>query len=127
MLGVTGVSLFSLGAMFNHLVSLFQKRLVQGGLFGKPDLRSAFGDALWLARHDCSRGRGNTMAVVLLIVAVSGGTLEQMWLWMIASAMAILIGVQLIVARVIMNVLDDLSQREIKQELDMQGNPIKPA
>jgi hypothetical protein len=70
---------------------------------------------------------GAVLAMVLLIVAVSGGTLEQMWLWMIASAMAVLIGVQLIVARVIMNVLDDLSQREIKQGLDMQGNPIKPA
>jgi hypothetical protein len=65
--------------------------------------------------------------VVLFIAAASGGTLEQMWLWMIASAMATLVGVQLIVARVIMNVLADLSQREIKQEQDMQGNPIKPA
>jgi hypothetical protein len=70
---------------------------------------------------------GVISGVVLLIAAVSGGTLEQMWLWMIASAMMTLIGVQLIVARVIMNVLDDLSQREIKQEQDMQGNPIKPA
>jgi hypothetical protein len=124
--GVTGVSLFSLGAMFNHLVSLFQKRLVQGGLFGKPifdpPLETHFG---WLGTLAVVAGA--ILAVVLLIVAASGGTLEQMWLWMIASAMAILIGVQLIVARVIMNVLDDLSQREIKQVLDMQGNPIKPA
>jgi len=124
--GVTGVSLFSLGATFNHLVSLFQKRLVQGGLFGKPvfdpPLETHFG---WLGT--IAAVAGVILGVVLLIVAVSGGTLEQMWLWMIASAMAILIGVQLIVARVIMNVLDDLSQREFKQELDMQGNPIKPA
>jgi glycosyltransferase involved in cell wall biosynthesis len=125
-LGVTGVSLFSLGAMFNHLVSLFQKRLVQGGLFGKrifdPPLETHFGSLGTLAV-----AVGVTVAVVLLIVSLSGGTLEQMWLWMIASAMATLIGVQLIVARVIMNVLGDLSQREIKQEQDLQGNPIKPA
>jgi glycosyltransferase involved in cell wall biosynthesis len=125
-LGVTGVSLFSLGAMFNYLVSLFQKRVVQGGLFGKrifdPPLETHFGSIGTIAVIV-----GVLMAVVLLLVAGSGGTLEQMWLWMIASAMATLIGVQLIVARVIMNVLGDLSQREIRQEQDMQGNPIKPA
>lgn len=125
-LGVTGVSLFSLGAMFNHLVSLFQKRIVQSGLFGRrvfdPPLETHFGTLGAIAA-----AVGGISAVVLLIAAVSGGTLEQMWLWMIASAMLTLIGVQLIVARVIMNVLDDLSQREIKQGQDMQGNPIKPA
>ena len=125
-LGVTGVSLFSLGAMFNHLVSLFQKRLVQSGLFGRrifdPPLETHFGTLGTIAV-----AAGVVSAVVLLIAAASGGTLEQMWLWMIASAMMTLIGVQLIVARVIMNVLNDLSQREIKQEQDMQGNPIKPA
>lgn len=124
--GVTGVSLFSLGAMFNHLVSLFQKRIVQGGLFGKrvfdPPLETHFGTFGTIAVSV-----GGISGVVLLIAAASGGTLEQMWLWMIASAMMTLIGVQLMVARVIMNVLDDLSQREIKQEQDMQGNPIKPA
>jgi hypothetical protein len=125
-LGVTGVSLFSLGAMFNHLVSLFQKRIVQGGLFGKrifdPPLETHFGMLGTLAVVI-----GVIAAVVLLIVALGGGTLEQMWLWMVASAMATLVGVQLIVARVIMNVLADLSQREIRQGQDMQGNPIKPA
>ncbi len=125
-LGVTGVSLFSLGAMFNHLVSLFQKRVVQGGLFGKrifdPPLETHFGSLGAIAVS-----AGLIMGVVLLIVATNGGTLEQMWLWMVAGAMSTLIGVQLIVARVIMNVLADLSQREIKQEQDMQGNPIKPA
>ena len=125
-LGVTGVSLFSLGAMFNHLVSLFQKRLVQAGMFGKrifdPPLESHFG---WLGTIAIAVGVSS--AVVILLVAAGGGTLEQLWLWMIASAMATLVGVQLVVARVIMNVLDDLSQREMRQVQDMQGNPIKPA
>src|SRR5512139_1110911 len=91
-LGVTGVSLFSLGAMFNHLVSLFQKRIVQGGLFDKrvfdPPLETHFGTLSTLAL-----AIGGISGVVLLIAAISGGTLEQMWLWMIASAIAALIGV----------------------------------
>jgi hypothetical protein len=124
-LGVMGVSLFSLGAMFNYLVSLFQKRVVQRGLFGKPvfdpPLETHFGTL-----GTIGVGVGVVIAILLLVAGATGATLEQMWLWMIASAMATLIGVQLIVARVVMNVLFDLSQREVKQGQDLQGNPIKP-
>jgi len=125
-LGVAGVSLFTLGAMFNYLVSLFQKRLVQRGLFGKrifdPPLETHFGTlGVFLVVV------GVMAAIVLLVLALSGWTLEQMWLWMIAGAMATLVGVQLIVSRVIMNVLADLSQREDKQSEDMRGSPIKSA
>ena len=125
-LGVTGVSLFSLGAMFNYLVALFQKRIIQRGLFGKPvfdpPLETHFGTLGVIGV--CV---GVVMAVLILMASITGATLEQMWLWMIASAMATLIGVQLIVSRVIMNVLSDLSQRESRQSEDMRGNPIKPA
>ena len=125
-LGVAGVSLFTLGAMFNYLVSLFQKRLVQRGLFGKrifdPPLETHFGTlGVFLVVV------GAIAAIVLLVLALSGWTLEQMWLWMIAGAMATLVGVQLIVSRVIMNVLADLSQREDRQSEDMRGSPIKSA
>lgn len=124
-LGVTGVSLFTLGAMFNYLVSLFQKRDVQQGLFNKrvfdPPLETHFGTLGVI-----SVTLGVIVALLLLIAGLTGATLEQMWLWMIASAMATLIGVQLVVARVIMNVLGDLSRREVKQGQDMRGNPIKP-
>jgi sterol desaturase/sphingolipid hydroxylase (fatty acid hydroxylase superfamily) len=124
--GVAGVSLFTLGAMFNYLVSLFQKRIVQRGLFGKrifdPPLETHFGKLGVILVSV-----GVIAAVVLLVLALSSWTLEQMWLWMIAGAMATLIGLQLIVSRVIMNVLSDLSQREYKQSEDMRGNPIRPA
>jgi hypothetical protein len=125
-LGVAGVSLFTLGAMFNYLVAIFQKRVVQRGLFGKPvfdpPLETHFG-TLGVVLVSL----GVLGAVILFILTLNGWTLEQLWLWMIAGAMAALIGVQLIVSRVIMNVLADLSQREIRQGEDMRGNPIKPA
>lgn len=124
-LGVMGVSLFTLGAMFNYLVSLFQKRVVQRGLFGRPifdpPLETHFGTL-----GVVSVIVGVVIALLLFIAGATGATLEQMWLWMVASAMATLIGIQLIVARVIMNVLFDLSNREVKQGQDMRGNPIKP-
>jgi len=125
-LGVAGVSLFTLGAMFNYLVAIFQKKVVQRGLFGKrifdPPLETHFGKLGVLLVS-----LGVIAAVILFILTLNGGTLQQLWLWMIAGAMAALIGVQLIVSHVIMNVLADLSQREIRQGEDMRGNPIKPA
>jgi len=41
---------------------------------------------------------------------------------LVASAMAALVGVQLIVAWIVMRILDELSQREIMQAKDMQRN-----
>ena len=40
-LAVCGVSLFSLGAMYNYLVSLFYKQPIRQGVFGRPLFKSA--------------------------------------------------------------------------------------
>jgi hypothetical protein len=120
-LGVTGVSLFTLGAMFNYLVSIFQKETVQRGLFGKPIFNPP------LDRHFWWMGGflvivGFAAGVITLILGLNGWALDRLWLWMVASAMATLIGVQLIVSWIVMRVLDELSQREIKQAQDMQNS-----
>ncbi len=119
-LGVAGVSLFSLGAMFNYLVSLFQKKIVQRGLFGKPIFNPPLDRHFWwiggvLVILGLAAGVGT------LILGFNGWTVDRLWLWMLASAMATLIGVQLIVAWIIMRILDDLSVREAKQTRDMQA------
>lgn len=119
-LGVAGVSLFTLGAMFNYLVSLFQKKVVQRGLFGEPIFNPPLDRHFWWI---------GSLLVILgfvggigsLILGFNGWALDRLWLWMVASAMATLIGVQLVVAWIIMRSLDELSQREIKQAQDMRG------
>ena len=120
-LGVAGVSLFSLGAMFNYLVSLFQKKVEQRGLFGKPIFDPP------LDRHFWWMGGllvliGLVVGIGTLILGFTGWSLDRLWLWMLASAMATLIGMQLIVAWIIMRVLEEVSRREIMQAMDMQGN-----
>jgi hypothetical protein len=120
-LGVAGVSLFSLGAMFNYLVSLFQKKIEQRGLFGKrifdPPLEHHF---WWIGGALVALGL--VVGVATLVLGLNGWALDRLWLWLLASAMATLIGVQLIVAWIVMRVLHEVSQREIRQSMDMQGN-----
>ncbi len=120
-LGVAGVSLFSLGAMFNYLVSLFQKKIEQRGLFGKPLFDPPLDRHFWWI-GGLAVIVGFVVGVATLILGFNGWTLDQLWLWMLASAMATIVGVQLIVAWIVMRVLDELSQRETKQVSDMQGD-----
>ena len=53
-LAVTGVSIFTLGATFNYLVSLFHKEPIRQGLFGRPIFDPSLDRSLRLDGH---RGR----------------------------------------------------------------------
>ncbi len=116
---VTGVSLFSLGATFNYLTSLFHKRAIRQGLFGRPLLRapleSYFG---WLGPITLIAGLalGGTVAY---LTASGAWDINRLWLYLVASAMTILMGVQFIVYWILLNVLSELSQREAKIQDDL--------
>jgi hypothetical protein len=111
-LGVTGVSVFSLGVTFNYLVSLFYKRPVRQGLFGRPlfktPLDRQFG---WLGLLAVLSGL--ILGVVSLTLGIQGWDIARLWLYLLGSAMAMLIGVQLVVYWVLLRVLEELSLREI--------------
>lgn len=110
--GVTGVSLFCLGAMFNYLVALFRKQPVRVGLFGKPlfdpPLERQFG---WLGLTVSLLGVA--VAGVALHLGIRGWDLGRLWLYLVGSALLILVGVQLSISWVVMKTLDELSRREI--------------
>ncbi len=116
--GVTGISIFALGATFNYLVSLFYKRPIRQGLFGKPffksPLESHFG---WLGLGTIIAGL--SAAVTCLILGISGWEISRIWLYLLGSAMTIMVGAQLIIYWVLMRVLEELSQRDslISQDL----------
>jgi glycosyltransferase involved in cell wall biosynthesis len=110
-LGVTGVGIFSLGVTFNYLVSLFYKRPVRQGLFGRPLLKTPvdrhFG---WLGL--ASVAAGLVMGLTSLALGISGWEISRLWLWLLGSAMFLLTGVQLVIYWILLRVLDELSQRE---------------
>ena len=116
--GFVGLSLFSLGVMFNYLVSLFHEKPIRQGLFGKPmfkqPLDRQFG---WLG--STSFVIGLLVGITCLVLGVTGWDMNRLWLYGLGSVMLILTGVQLVIYWIVLRVLDELSQRkqEIAQDL----------
>jgi hypothetical protein len=116
--GVVGISLLALGLTFNYLVSLFNKQparrgLMSGGIFS-PTLDRQFG---WLGLGAALLGI--VVAVVSLVLGISGWEVERIWLYLLGSAMFIMVGVQLVIYWLLMRVLEELSQRSDLVEKDM--------
>lgn len=119
---VSGVTLFSLGATFNYLVSLFHKQPIRQGLFGRPLFKQP------LERHFGWMGLvgilvGLTVGAVSLALSLGGWPVERLWLYLLGAAMISLVGLQLAVFWLIMQVLDTLSRREVQVAQDMEGSP----
>lgn len=109
--GVIGVSVFSLGVTFNYLVSLFHKRPIRQGLFGRPifkvPLENYFG---WIGAVSILAGL--VVGIVALALGIRGWEITRLWFYLLASAMAILVGIQLVIYWILLKVLDELSKQE---------------
>ena len=116
--GITGISVFALGSTFNYLVSLFYKRPIRQGLFGKPifnpSLDYYFG---WIGLVAVILGLG--LAVVSLALGLNEWEIARLWLWLLGSVLFILVGVQLVLYWLLMRVLEELSQRELLTKKDL--------
>ncbi len=117
-LGVAGISLFSLGAMFNYLVALFHKRPMRQGLFRRPifdpSLDHHFG---WIGL--LAIGVGVLLSLGAFGLSLGGWRIERLWLYLLASALLIIVGVQLSISWLVMRVLEELAQREVSAQRDL--------
>ena len=120
MLGVAGISILSLGISFNYYVALFHKTPVRQGLFGKPVLPIRADKHFGLAGLGAFLF-GILIAVVSLILALQGWTMEELWIYYLVSASFALVGIQLIIAWVQMQVLEALRVRDELVAEDMHG------
>jgi glycosyltransferase involved in cell wall biosynthesis len=118
MSAVTGVSLFALGVTFNYMVSLFYKRPIRQGLFGKPLFRTPLDRQFWWMGL-LSIGIGSLIGLGSLLLSFTGWEIARLWLYLLGSAMLFLIGVQLVIYWILLRVLDELSEREILARQDM--------
>jgi hypothetical protein len=119
-LAVSGVSIFALGATFNYLVALFHEEPVRQGLFGKPifdpPLDRQFG---WMGLLAALIGM--IAGAVCLGLGFTGWPVSRLWLYLLGSAMLILVGVQLMISWVVMRILEGLNQRALLVAADLNG------
>lgn len=115
-----GTTLFALGATSNYLVSLISDCPVRKGLFGRPLFKRP------LERHFGWMGAmvavvGLVLGITSLGFALGGWPIDRLWFYLLASAMSLIVGVQLALFWVIMRVLAELHERKIKIAEDMHG------
>jgi hypothetical protein len=121
---VTGISLFALGVTFNYLVTIFHKKPVRQGLFGKPVFKTPLNHQFgWMGT--LSLVIGLVVGIVSVVSGISSGGIERLWLYMLGSAMMILVGVQLIISWILLRVLEDLGDREVMTAKDIAGAAVK--
>ncbi|HEY4691538.1 MAG TPA: glycosyltransferase [Anaerolineae bacterium] len=119
---VAGINLFSIGTLFNYIVSLFHHRHIRQGLFGRPMLYKP------LERHF---GWLGTLAIVIglavyffaVIQNWTAPTSPAPWFAPAASALLVLTGMQLIASWLLSRVLSDLITRDVKAQQDLNGEP----
>ncbi len=103
--GVVGISVFALGATFNYLVSLFHKRPIRQGLFGRPLFRRSLDHHFgWLGGLGLLAGLA--LSGVSLYFGLQGWEVARLWLYLLGGAMLILIGAQLVIYWILMRVLE---------------------
>ncbi|MDF1514223.1 MAG: glycosyltransferase family 2 protein [Anaerolineae bacterium] len=116
---VSGFDLFALGATFNYLVALYNKDVVQTGLFGKPVFDPPLDQHFWWMGF-LSTLAGLGLCAASLVMGLSGWPIERLWLYLLAGTMFLLLGVQLVIFWIVMRVLEELSQRELMIKADLE-------
>ncbi len=122
---VAGVSILTLGMSFNYFVALFHKAPVRQGLLGRPLFEQS------MARHFGWSGLllfviGLLVAGVSLFLGLQGWAVSRLWLYYLSSACLALVGIQLSIAWVQMQVLDTLRLREELVADDLRGKEQLP-
>ena len=115
---MAGINIFSLGVTFNYLVSLFYKKPIRQGLFGKPIFKTPLDQQFWWMGL-VAVALGTLIGVVSLILGLQGWAIERLWFYLLGSAMISLVGLQLFVYWLLLRVLEELSMREVLTRQDM--------
>lgn len=115
---IAGLNFFALGVTFNYLVSLFYKKPIRQGLFGKPIFKTPLDQQFgWMGGG--SMLVGAIIAVLSLILGMNGWAIDRLWFYLLGSAMLFLAGIQLFIYWLLLRILEELSQREILTRHDM--------
>jgi sterol desaturase/sphingolipid hydroxylase (fatty acid hydroxylase superfamily) len=117
-LAIVAVNLFSTGTVFNYIVSLFHRRPIRQGLFGRPVFRKP------LEQRFGTIGVGLFIVGIVLFAAAilfPAGT-EPAWFLLVPSAMFVMTGIQLGTSWLLVHLLTELSKRDLKVQADLGAN-----
>lgn len=115
---IAGLNIFALGVTFNYLVSLFYKRPIRQGLFGKPIFKTPLDRQFgWMGI--ASMLLGLIVAVTSFLLSMNGWAIDRLWFYLLGSAMLFLAGIQLFIYWLLLRILEELSQREVRTRHDM--------
>ncbi len=119
-LAIVAVNLFSTGTVFNYIVSLFHRRPIRQGLLGRPVFRKP------LEQRFGTIGLALFAIGVLLFAAAAIITTdnEPAWFLLVPSAMFVMTGIQLGTSWLLVQLLTELSKRDLKVEADLGANLI---
>jgi len=115
---VGGISIFALGATFNYLVSIFYKKKIRQGIFGKPIFRQPLESYFGLFGF-ISIIIGLLIGLASLFLGLQGWEIARLWLYMLGSAMLTMVGLQLVLYWALMRVLKDISLRALNVNQDL--------
>jgi hypothetical protein len=118
---VTGISLFALGITFNYMVTIFHKQPIRQGLFGKPVFKTPLNHHFgWMGGLALLGGLALGVGSLGIGIGTGSGAegIQRLWLYLLAAAMATLVGVQLIIYWVLLRILEELGQRELLTQKD---------
>jgi glycosyltransferase involved in cell wall biosynthesis len=115
---IAGINIFSLGVTFNYLVSLFYKKPIRQGLFGKPIFKTPLDQQFgWMGLGSIFLGL--IIGTTSLVLGLQGWEIERIWFYLLGSALVFLIGIQLVIYWLLLRVLEELSRREVLTRQDM--------
>lgn len=115
---IAGINIFSLGVTFNYLVSLFYKKPIRQGLFGKPVFKTPLDQQFgWMGL--LSMVLAVVIGITCLALGLRGWEIERIWFYLLGSALVFLVGIQLVIYWLLLRVLEELSKREILTKQDM--------
>ena len=115
---IAGINIFSLGVTFNYLVSLFYKKPIRQGLFGKPIFKTPLDQQFgWMGMVGILVSI--IMTIISLVLGLNGWEVQRLWFYLLSSALVFLIGMQLSIYWLLLRVLEELSKREVLTRQDM--------
>ncbi len=114
---LAGVNLFSIGTVFNYIVSLFHHRPIRQGLFGRPVFRKP------LEQRFGHIGIGLlALGFGLFVAGIARNTAQPAWYLLVPGIMFVMTGIQLCTSWLLVKLLTDLSKRDLKVEADLGLN-----